>query len=88
MRYPHGGCERTCAAGSAFCCVPASPVHIEVHPDPLSAGQRRSSTAKHWPSLVWRHASVETFPTFCNPPPPRSGHRNCRNVPERFAGTL
>ena len=21
-------------------------------------------------------------------PPPRSGHRNCRNVPERFAGTL
>ena len=22
------------------------------------------------------------------PPPPRSGHRNCRNVPERFAGTL
>ena len=20
--------------------------------------------------------------------PPRSGHRNCRNVPERFAGTL
>ena len=22
------------------------------------------------------------------PPPPRSGHRNCRNVPERFARTL
>ena len=42
-------------------------------------------TLNRQPPAVMPQPPAGGWPTQ---PPPRSGHRNCRNVPERFAGTL
>ena len=51
------------------------------HPDPPANDDTKGKKTNHVQEFAMRYDQE-------GQPPPRSGHRNCRNVPERFAGTL